>query len=170
MPTGLPNTFVPGRNILFLTFAAALAYRRGIGDLVGGMCETDYSGYPDCRDATISAVETALRLGMDRPLTIHTPLMWIDKAATWRLAQELGGEALVALILEETPHLLSRRARQAHSTGAMAAANAPPAGFAPQAGRSSGPAARTRKVKAAIRLSWTPLSAFLRRAPVKLST
>lgn len=100
--TGLPNTFVPGRNILFLTFAAALAYRRGIGDLVGGMCETDYSGYPDCRDATIRAVETALRLGMDRPLTIHTPLMWIDKAATWRLAQDLGGEALVSLIVEES--------------------------------------------------------------------
>jgi 7-cyano-7-deazaguanine synthase len=100
--SGLPNTFVPGRNILFLTFAAALAYRRGIGDLVGGMCETDYSGYPDCRNDTIRAVETALRLGMDRPLTIHTPLMWIDKAATWRLAQELGGEALVSLIVEES--------------------------------------------------------------------
>jgi 7-cyano-7-deazaguanine synthase len=100
--TGLPNTFVPGRNILFLTFAAALAYRRGIGDLVAGMCETDYSGYPDCRDATIRAVETALTLGMDRPFAIHTPLMWIDKAATWRLAEELGGEALVALIIEES--------------------------------------------------------------------
>jgi 7-cyano-7-deazaguanine synthase len=100
--TGLPNTFVPGRNILFLTFAAALAYRRGIGDLVAGMCETDYSGYPDCRDATIRAVATALTLGMDRPLAIHTPLMWIDKAATWRLAEELGGEALVSLIREES--------------------------------------------------------------------
>jgi 7-cyano-7-deazaguanine synthase len=100
--SGLPNTFVPGRNILFLTFAAALAYRRGIGALVGGMCETDYSGYPDCRDETIRAVETALRLGMDRPIAIHTPLMWIDKAATWRLAEELGGEALVRLIVEES--------------------------------------------------------------------
>jgi 7-cyano-7-deazaguanine synthase len=100
--SGLPNTFVPGRNILFLTFAAALAYRRGIGHLVGGMCETDYSGYPDCRDATIRAVETALTLGMDRPLEIDTPLMWIDKAATWKLAEELGGEPLVRLIVEES--------------------------------------------------------------------
>jgi 7-cyano-7-deazaguanine synthase len=100
--SGLPNTFVPGRNILFLTFAAALAYRRGIGALVAGVCETDYSGYPDCRNETIRAVETALTLGMDRPIAIHAPLMWIDKAATWRLAEELGGEALVSLILEES--------------------------------------------------------------------
>jgi 7-cyano-7-deazaguanine synthase len=100
--SGLPNTFVPGRNILFLTFAAALAYRRGISHLVGGMCETDFSGYPDCRDATIRATQTALSLGMDREFTIHTPLMWIDKAATWRLAEELGGEALTRLIVEET--------------------------------------------------------------------
>ena len=99
---GLPNTFVPGRNLLFLTFAAALAYRRGIADLVGGMCETDYSGYPDCRDQTIRAMAQALSLGMDRSITIHTPLMWIDKAATWRLAELLGGEALVRLIVEET--------------------------------------------------------------------
>ncbi|PWB95924.1 7-cyano-7-deazaguanine synthase QueC [Methylosinus sporium] len=100
--SSLPNTFVPGRNILFLTFAAALAYRRGIGQLVGGMCETDYSGYPDCRDATIRATQTALSLGMDRPLEILTPLMWIDKAATWKLAEELGGEPLVRLIVEES--------------------------------------------------------------------
>jgi 7-cyano-7-deazaguanine synthase len=100
--SGLPNTFVPGRNILFLTFAAALAFRRGLGALVGGMCETDYSGYPDCRNETIRAVETALRLGIDRPFAIHTPLMWIDKAATWALAEELGAEALVRLILEES--------------------------------------------------------------------
>jgi len=99
---GLPNTFVPGRNLLFLTFAAALAYRRGIADLVGGMCETDYSGYPDCRDQTIRAMAQALSLGMDRSINIHTPLMWIDKAATWRLAQSLGGEPLVRLIVEET--------------------------------------------------------------------
>jgi len=99
---GLPNTFVPGRNLLFLTFAAALAYRCGIADLVGGMCETDYSGYPDCRDQTIRAMAQALSLGMDRGFTIHTPLMWIDKAATWRLAESLGGEALVRLIVEET--------------------------------------------------------------------
>lgn len=99
---GLPNTFVPGRNLLFLTFAAALAYRRGVNDLVGGMCETDYSGYPDCRDQTIRAMAQALSLGMDRSINIHTPLMWIDKAATWRLAESLGGEALVRLIVEET--------------------------------------------------------------------
>jgi 7-cyano-7-deazaguanine synthase len=99
---GLPNTFVPGRNLLFLTFAAAVAYRRGLAHLVGGMCETDYSGYPDCRNETIRAVETAINLGMDREFAIHTPLMWIDKAATWRLAEELGGEALVRLIVENT--------------------------------------------------------------------
>jgi 7-cyano-7-deazaguanine synthase len=99
---GLPNTFVPGRNLLFLTFAGALAYRRGIADLVGGMCETDYSGYPDCRDQTIRAMAQALSLGMDRSIAIHTPLMWIDKAATWRLAESLGGEPLVRLIVEDT--------------------------------------------------------------------
>jgi 7-cyano-7-deazaguanine synthase len=99
---GLPNTFVPGRNVLFLTAAAALAYRRGCSDLVGGMCETDYSGYPDCRDATIKACEQAISLSMDQPFTIHTPLMFIDKAATWELAQELGGTTLVDLIVEET--------------------------------------------------------------------
>jgi 7-cyano-7-deazaguanine synthase len=99
---GLPNTFVPGRNVMFLTAAAALAYRRGIRDLVGGMCETDYSGYPDCRDRTIKAVQQAIDLGMDAKLTIHTPLMFIDKAATWKLAEELGGQALVDLIREET--------------------------------------------------------------------
>lgn len=99
---GLPNTFVPGRNLLFLTFAAALAYRRGVADLVGGMCETDYSGYPDCRDQTIRAMAQALSLGLDRSMSVHTPLMWIDKAATWRLAESLGGEPLVRLIVEET--------------------------------------------------------------------
>ncbi len=80
---GLPNTFVPGRNLVFLTFAAALAYRRGITHIVGGMCETDYSGYPDCRDDTIKALNTALNLGMARPFELHTPLMWLDKAQTW---------------------------------------------------------------------------------------
>lgn len=99
---GLPNTFVPGRNIAFLTFAAALAYRRGIGRLVGGMCDTDYSGYPDCRAETMRATATALSLGLDRPIEIDTPLMRLDKAATWALAEELGGEALVALIIEES--------------------------------------------------------------------
>ncbi len=99
---GLPSTFVPGRNLLFLTYAGAVAYRRGAKHLVGGMCETDYSGYPDCRDDTMKAVQLALNLGMDRRFVVHTPLMWIDKAATWALAHELGGEALVDLIVEET--------------------------------------------------------------------
>jgi 7-cyano-7-deazaguanine synthase len=95
---GLPNTFVPGRNLVFLTFAAALAYRRGITHIVGGMCETDYSGYPDCRDETIKALNAALSLGMARPFELHTPLMWLSKAATWQLAHDLGGEAMVDLI------------------------------------------------------------------------
>ena len=99
---GLPNTFVPGRNLLFLTFAAAIAYRRGARHLVGGMCETDYSGYPDCRDDTIKAMQVALGLGMDRRFALHTPLMWIDKAATWTFAQQLGGDDLVDLVREET--------------------------------------------------------------------
>jgi 7-cyano-7-deazaguanine synthase len=99
---GLPNTFVPGRNILFLTFAAALAYRRGLRHVVGGMCETDFSGYPDCRDDTIKALQVALNLGMERRFVLHTPLMWLDKAATWRLASELGGETLVDVVREET--------------------------------------------------------------------
>ncbi len=100
--SGLPTSFVPGRNILFLTAAAALGYRRGIEDLVGGMCETDFSGYPDCRHETIAATVRALSLGLAREVRVHTPLMWIDKAATWRLAQELGGAALVDLIVEES--------------------------------------------------------------------
>src|SRR6266567_4605512 len=99
---GLPSTFVPGRNLVFFTFAAALAYRRGVRHLVGGMCETDYSGYPDCRDDTIKALQATLSLGMDHRFVIHTPLMWRDKSATWRLARDLGGDALVELILEET--------------------------------------------------------------------
>ena len=99
---GLPTTFVPGRNVMFLTAAAALGYRRGIADLVGGMCETDFSGYPDCRDETVQATARALSLGLARDVKVHTPLMWIDKAATWRLAEELGGDALVGLIVEET--------------------------------------------------------------------
>jgi 7-cyano-7-deazaguanine synthase len=99
---GLPNTFVPGRNLVFLTFAAALAYRRGMRHLIGGMCETDYSGYPDCRDDTIKALQVALNLGMERRFVVHTPLMWIDKAATWQLAHVLGGHALVDAIIRET--------------------------------------------------------------------
>ena len=99
---GLPTTFVPGRNILFLTLAAALAYRRGLRHIVAGVCETDYSGYPDCRDDTIKAVQVALNLGMDHRFVLETPLMWIDKAATWQMAQALGGQALVDGLLEHT--------------------------------------------------------------------
>ena len=108
--SGLPNTFVPGRNLLFLTLAAAVAYRRDLQVMVTGVCETDFSGYPDCRDDTIKAMQLALSLGMDKRFLIETPLMWIDKAATWALAYELGeksatpggGQALVDLIIEHT--------------------------------------------------------------------
>lgn len=99
---GLPNTFVPGRNLLFLTLAAALAYRRGLEVLVTGVCETDFSGYPDCRDDTMKAMQLALSLGMDKRFLVQTPLMWIDKAETWRMAESLGGAALVQLIVEHT--------------------------------------------------------------------
>ncbi len=99
---GLPNTFVPGRNLVFLAMAAAIAYRRGLGVLVAGVCETDFSGYPDCRDDTVKAMQVALNLGMDTRLRIETPLMWIDKARTWALAERLGGERLLDLIVEST--------------------------------------------------------------------
>ncbi len=99
---GLPTTFVPGRNLLFFTYAAALGYRRGATVLVGGMCETDYSGYPDCRADTLKALEQAISLGMDKSFSLETPLMRIDKAATWKLAEDLGGKALVDLIIEES--------------------------------------------------------------------
>jgi len=99
---GLPTTFVPARNLVFLSFAGALAYRRGSAHLVAGMCETDYSGYPDCRDETIKAMEKALLLGLDRSLTVHTPLMWIDKAATFALAEELGGRGFLDLVIEDS--------------------------------------------------------------------
>lgn len=116
---GLPNTFVPGRNLIFLNLAAVVAYRRGLNALVGGMCETDYSGYPDCRDATMRAMEQALTLGLDAPMAVHTPLMWLDKAATWAVARELGGPALVDLIVEETHtcYLGDRRHRHAWGWG-----------------------------------------------------
>lgn len=100
--TGLPTTFVPGRNLIFLTFAAALAYRRDCKHIVLGVCETDYSGYPDCRDDTIKAMQVALGLGLDRRLVLHTPLMWRDKAQTFALARELGGNALLDLVVEES--------------------------------------------------------------------
>jgi len=99
---GLPSSFVPGRNLIFLAFAAAVAYRRGLDCLVGGMCETDYSGYPDCRDNTMKAMQLALSLGLDGPMVVETPLMWIDKAGTWRLARELGGQPLLDLIVQDT--------------------------------------------------------------------
>ena len=114
---GLPNTFVPGRNLLFLTLAAALAYRRGISVLIGGMCETDYSGYPDCRDETLRALQSALRLGMSTQLTIETPLMWLDKAATWQLADQLGGKALIELIRNETHTCYLGERGQLHDWG-----------------------------------------------------
>jgi 7-cyano-7-deazaguanine synthase len=102
LASGLPSTFVPGRNLVFFVYAAALGYRRGLTGLVGGMCETDYSGYPDCRDATLRALEQAIKLGTELPFTIETPLMWRTKAETWELAEELGGDVLVDLIVEET--------------------------------------------------------------------
>ena len=99
---GLPSTFVPGRNLVFLTLAGALAYRRSARHIVGGMCETDFSGYPDCRDDTMKAAQLALNLGMDKRFVVHTPLMWIDKAQTWELAHDIGGRELTELIIEET--------------------------------------------------------------------
>ena len=99
---GLPNTFVPGRNLLFLTFAAIVAYRRGLNVLVGGMCETDFSGYPDCRDNTMKAMQVALSLGLDQKLRVETPLMWIDKADTWALAESLGGATLTDIVIQHT--------------------------------------------------------------------
>jgi 7-cyano-7-deazaguanine synthase len=109
--TGLPTTFVPGRNLVFFSFAGAVAYRRGINHMVAGMCETDFSGYPDCRDDTIKAMQLALTLGMDHRFVVHTPLMWIDKAGTFALAEEIGGAALVGLVLAET-HTCYRGDRQ----------------------------------------------------------
>ncbi|GJE39209.1 7-cyano-7-deazaguanine synthase QueC [Methylobacterium persicinum] len=115
--SGLPNTFVPGRNLVFLTFAAALAYRRGIRHIVAGMCETDYSGYPDCRDDTVKALQVALNLGMERRFVLHTPLMWIDKAQTWRLAQSLGGVRLTDLIVEDSHTCYLGERGQRHDWG-----------------------------------------------------
>ena len=115
--SGLPNTFVPGRNLLFFTFAAALGYRRGLRHLVGGMCETDYSGYPDCRDDTLKSLQATLSLGMEHRFVIHTPLMWRDKRATWELARELGGNALVELIREESHSCYLGERGQRHDWG-----------------------------------------------------
>ena len=131
---GLPNTFVPGRNLIFLSFAGALAYRRGANHLVAGMCETDYSGYPDCRDATIQTMAKALTLGMDRPLVIDTPLMTIDKAGTFALAKELGGSAFLDLVIEETHSCYlgdrTRRHDWGYGCGACPACDLRAAGFA----------------------------------------
>jgi queuosine biosynthesis protein QueC len=99
---GLPNTFVPARNLIFLSFASAVAYRRGLNVLVGGMCETDFSGYPDCRDNTMKAMQVALSLGLDAPMAIETPLMWLDKAQTWALGDTLGGAPFTELVVEHT--------------------------------------------------------------------
>lgn len=114
---GLPNTFVPGRNILFLITAAMLAYRKGATNLITGVCETDYSGYPDCRDTFIKSMSQSISLGMDRDIDIHTPLMFIDKAATWELAFELGGKSLVDLIIEDTHTCYRGDRSKRHSWG-----------------------------------------------------
>jgi 7-cyano-7-deazaguanine synthase len=114
---GLPNTFVPGRNLLFLNLAAVVAYRRGASVLVGGMCETDYSGYPDCRDNTLKALQVALSLGLDAPMTVETPLMFIDKAQTWALSEQLGGTALQDIIREHTHTCYLGDRQQRHEWG-----------------------------------------------------
>ncbi len=130
---GLPDTFVPGRNLVFLTFAAALAYRRGLRHLVAGVGETDYSGYPDCRDDTIKAMQVALNLGMQHRFVLHTPLMWRDKAATWALAERLGGAALVELLVEHTHSCYrgdrARRHPWGHGCGACPACELRRRGF-----------------------------------------
>lgn len=114
---GLPNTFVPGRNLMFMLVAATLAYRRQLGVLVGGMCETDFSGYPDCRDDSLKALQVAINLGMASRLNIETPLMWIDKAQSWRLAESLGGNALIELIRHDTHTCYLGERGQMHAWG-----------------------------------------------------
>ncbi len=115
--SGLPNTFVPGRNLAFLVLAGALAYRRGQGVLVGGMCQTDYSGYPDCREEAVQAQARALRLGMDLDLAVETPLMQLTKAESWALADRLGGQALTDLIIEDTHTCYRGERGQRHDWG-----------------------------------------------------
>jgi 7-cyano-7-deazaguanine synthase len=114
---GLPNTFVPGRNLLFLTFASALGYRRELNIIVGGMCETDFSGYPDCRDDTIKALQVAVSLGMGQRVTFETPLMWIDKSQTWALAHLLGGDELVHIVVEDSHTCYLGERGRLHSWG-----------------------------------------------------
>jgi 7-cyano-7-deazaguanine synthase len=143
LASGLPSTFVPGRNLVFFVYAAALGYHRGLTTLVGGMCETDYSGYPDCRDATLRGLQEAIRLGTEIPFTIETPLMWRTKAETWALAEELGREALVELVIEET-HTCYKGARETrhewgYGCGTCPACELRAKGFAEwQAARSKG--------------------------------
>ena len=117
LASGLPSTFVPGRNLVFFIYAAALGYRRGLHALVGGMCETDYSGYPDCRDATLKALEQAIQLGTEAPFSIVTPLMWRTKSETWALAEELGGEPLVDIIIEDTHTCYKGERGERHAWG-----------------------------------------------------
>jgi 7-cyano-7-deazaguanine synthase len=115
--SGLPNTFVPARNLIFFTFAGALAYRRGARHIVAGMCETDYSGYPDCRDDTVKAMQVALSLGLDKRVTIQTPLMWIDKAETFALAFEIGGQPFLDLVVEDSHSCYLGDRTQRHAWG-----------------------------------------------------
>jgi 7-cyano-7-deazaguanine synthase len=117
LASGLPSTFVPGRNLVFFTYTAALGYRRGLHTLIGGMCETDYSGYPDCRDATLKALEQALRLGTEVAFSIVTPLMWLSKAETWSVAERIGGELFVQLIVEDTHTCYRGDRSKRHSWG-----------------------------------------------------
>ena len=139
--SGLPNTFVPGRNILFLTLAAALAYRRGLRHIVTGVCETDYSGYPDCRDDAIKALQVALNAGMEARFVIHTPLMWLSKSETWRMAEDIGGRALVDTIVEDTHTCYlgdrSRRNPWGYGCGACPACSIRASGFVEYAQASS---------------------------------
>lgn len=115
--SGVPNTFVPARNLIFLTFAGALAFRRGARHIVAGMCETDYSGYPDCRDDTVKAMQVALSLGLDRKVTIHTPLMWVDKAGTFAMARDIAGQAFLDLVVEHTHTCYLGDRSQRHAWG-----------------------------------------------------
>ena len=144
---GLPNTFVPGRNLLFLTVAGALAYRRGIQVIVTGVCETDFSGYPDCRDDTMKAMQLALNLGLERRLRIETPLMWIDKAQTWQMAQDLGGDKLVELIVKDT-HTCYQGTRDVLHDWGYGAAAARPAICVPKAGSAGRPRRLHKKIAA----------------------
>ena len=148
--SGLPTTFVPGRNLVFFCLAGALAYRRGAKHLVAGMCETDYSGYPDCRDDTVKAMQVALGLGMDRRFVVHTPLMWIDKAATWELAERLGGAPLIDVIVEHTHSCYegdrTHRHPWGHGCGACPACQLRAAGYARFSGtKSEGAPARAAR-------------------------